>query len=56
MLRCPEDWDCQAAAAFVVSLIATETGHTGRNQSAAFSSLPIFNVSRGQPRALLQCP
>src|SRR6266581_2186380 len=29
MLRCPEDWDCQAAAAFVVSLIATETGHTG---------------------------
>ena len=29
----------------VVSRIATETGHTGLNQSAAFSSLPLFDVS-----------
>jgi hypothetical protein len=40
----------------VTSLIATETGHTRRNQSPAFSSLPIFDLSRGGPRALLQCP
>jgi hypothetical protein len=31
----------------VADLIATETGHTGRYQSPAFSSLPIFDVSRG---------
>jgi hypothetical protein len=39
----------------VASLITTETGHTELNQSAAFSSLPIFDVSRSGPRALLQC-
>jgi hypothetical protein len=41
---------------FVASPIATETGHTGLNQSATFSSLPLFDVRRGGPRALLQCP
>jgi len=36
--------------------IATETGHTELNQSPAFSSLPIFDVSRSRPSVLLQCP
>jgi hypothetical protein len=40
----------------VASPITTETGHTRRYQSPAFSSLPIFDVSRGGPRALLHCP
>ncbi len=40
----------------VASLIGTETGHTARNQSASFSSLPIFDVSRGRRRAFLHCP
>ena len=38
------------------NLIATETGHTGGNPSPGFSSLPIFDVSRGECRELLQCP
>jgi hypothetical protein len=29
----------------LTSVSATETGHTGLNQSATFSSLPIFDVS-----------
>jgi hypothetical protein len=33
----------------VASPIVTETGHTGLNQSPAFSSLPIFDVSRSEP-------
>jgi hypothetical protein len=36
--------------------IATETGHTGLNQSPAFSSLPIFDVNRSRPSVLLQSP
>jgi hypothetical protein len=32
-----------------VGLAAAEPGHTGLNQSPAFSSLPIFDVSRSQP-------
>ncbi len=40
----------------VASPIVTETGHTGINQSPAFSSLPISDVSRNSPRALLHCP
>jgi len=39
-----------------VGLIAAETGHTGLNQSPAFSSLPIFDVSRSRPWMLLQYP
>src|SRR5712691_6694454 len=31
----------------VASLIATETGHTVLNHLPSFSSLPIFDVSRG---------
>ena len=38
------------------SPIATETGHTGLNQPPAFSSLPIFDVSRSRPWMRLQCP
>jgi hypothetical protein len=30
-------------------LIATETGHTVLNHLLSFSSLPIFDVSRGGP-------
>jgi hypothetical protein len=33
----------------IVSSIATETGHTGLNRSATFSSLPIFGVSHTMP-------
>jgi hypothetical protein len=33
----------------VASPTTTETGHTRRNLSPAFSSLPIFDVSRGGP-------
>jgi len=33
----------------VAGLIPTETGHTRRNQSPAFSSLPIFDVSCSGP-------
>jgi hypothetical protein len=33
----------------VASLIVTETGHTRLNQSPAFSSLPIFYISRSTP-------
>jgi len=33
----------------VASLIATETGHTVPNHLPSFSSLPIFDVSRGGP-------
>jgi transposase len=33
----------------VVSQIATETGHTRLNRSTAFSSLPIFDISRSGP-------
>jgi hypothetical protein len=33
----------------IVSPIAAETGHTRLNRSPAFSSLPIFDVSRGGP-------
>jgi Transposase len=33
----------------VASLIATKTGHTVLNHLPSFSSLPIFNVSRGGP-------
>jgi hypothetical protein len=39
-----------------VSPITAETGHTGLNESAAFSSLPIFGVSRSGPWITLQCP
>jgi hypothetical protein len=38
----------------VVDLIAAETGHTGLNQPPAFSSLPIFDISRSRPWMLLQ--
>src|SRR5487761_1235318 len=38
------------------SLIATETGHTALNQSATFSSLPLFGVCRSGPSALVQSP
>jgi hypothetical protein len=31
------------------SLIATETGHTVFNHPTSFSSLPIFDISRGGP-------
>jgi hypothetical protein len=37
-------------------LIAAETGHTGPNQSAAFSSLPIFDINCSGPGGLLQRP
>jgi transposase len=50
--RCGLPGCCSLAA----SLRVTETGHTRRNQSPAFSSLPILDVSRGGPQALLQCP
>jgi hypothetical protein len=40
----------------VASLIPIETGHTGRNQSPAFSSLPIFDVSRRRALRALQYP
>jgi hypothetical protein len=43
---------CSLAA----SPIATETGHTPLNRSAAFSSLPILDVSRSASRAVLQRP
>ena len=38
------------------SLIVTETGHTVLNHLPSFSSLPIFDVSRSGPRALVQPP
>ena len=38
------------------SLIVTETGHTVLNHLPSFSSLPIFDVSRSRPRALVQPP
>jgi hypothetical protein len=38
----------------LTSVSATETGHTGLNQSATFSSLPIFDVSCSGSLALLQ--
>jgi uncharacterized coiled-coil protein SlyX len=37
---------CRSPAA---SPITRETGHTGLNRSAIFSSLPIFDVSRSRP-------
>jgi len=40
----------------IVSPLAAVTGHTRLNRLPAFSSLPIFDVSRGGPRALLQSP
>ena len=33
----------------IASLIATETGHTVLNHLTSFSSLPIFDISRGGP-------
>jgi hypothetical protein len=36
-------------ALYVAALIATETGHTVLNHPPSFSSLPIFDVSRGGP-------
>ena len=33
----------------IASLIATETGHTVLNHLPSFSSLPIFDISRGGP-------
>jgi len=33
----------------IASLIATETGHTALNHLPSFSSLPIFDISRGGP-------
>jgi hypothetical protein len=39
----------------VASPIVAETGHTRRNHSPAFSSLPIFDVSRSGLRALVHC-
>ena len=46
MSTMPESPGCFGLAA---SPIGTETGHTGLNQSPAFSSLPIFDVSRSRP-------
>ena len=39
----------------IVSPLAAETGHTRLNRLPAFSLLPIFDVSRSGPQALLQC-
>jgi len=39
----------------VARLIATDTGHTVRNQAPAFSSPPILGVSFSAPGELLQC-
>jgi hypothetical protein len=33
----------------IANLIATETGHTVLNHLPSFSSLPIFDISRGGP-------
>jgi hypothetical protein len=33
----------------IASLIAAETGHTALNHLHSFSSLPIFDISRGGP-------
>ena len=48
--------ESQGRCSPIVSPIAGETGHTRLNRSPAFSSLPIFDVSSGRPRELLQCP
>jgi transposase len=49
----PESPGCFGLAA---SPIGTETGHTGLNQSPAFSSMPIFDISRYGPWALCSGP
>jgi transposase len=46
---CPKDPDQQAVAVLLPGLIATEIGHTVLNHMLSFSSLPIFDVSRGGP-------
>jgi len=53
MSTMPESPGCFDLAA---SRVGTETGHTRLNRSASFSSLPVFDVSRSWPWALLQCP
>jgi len=45
----PERSESSGRRGPVVSPIATETGHTRVNRSPAFSSLPIFDVSRSPP-------
>ena len=52
----PGRFGLPGCCSLVARLIATETGHTGLNQSPAVSSLPILDVSRGGPRAPLQYP
>jgi hypothetical protein len=49
ILEMSERSESPGRRSLIVSPIATETGHTGLNQSAAFSSLPIFGVSRSGP-------
>jgi hypothetical protein len=45
----PERSESSGRRGLIVSPIATETGHTRVNRSPAFSSLPIFDVSRSPP-------
>jgi hypothetical protein len=52
----PERSRSPGRSSHVASLIATETGHTVLNHRPNFSSLPIFDVSRGGPRAPVQPP
>ena len=52
----PERSRSPGRSSHVASLIATETGHTVLNHRPSFSSLPIFDVSRSEPRAPVQPP
>jgi len=45
----PETSRLPGRGCHIASLIATETGHTVLNHLPSFSSLPIFDISRGGP-------
>ena len=47
----PETSRLPCRGCHIASLIATETGHTVLNHLPGFSSLPIFDISRG-PRTM----
>ena len=49
-------YESPGCCSLAASPIATEPGHTRCNRPPAFSSLPIFGVSRSAPGVLLQCP
>jgi DDE family transposase len=52
----PERSRSPGRGSHVASLTAAETGHTVLNRLPSFSSLPIFDVSRGGPLAPVQPP